>query len=111
MEIPLLGDISIIFGLAVAVLFVCHLLRIPSIVGVLLTGVVAGPHGLGLIKAVHEVELLAEIGVVMLLFTIGIEFSLKNLLRVKKAVMVAGSLQVFVTLLIVYFIDHGFRVS
>ncbi len=107
MEIPLLGDISVIFGLAVAVLFVCHLLRIPSIVGFLLTGVVAGPHGLGLIKAVHEVELLAEIGVVMLLFTIGIEFSLKNLLRVKKAVMVAGSLQVFVTLLIVYFIEVG----
>ncbi len=111
MEIPLLDDISIIFGLAVAVLFLCHALRIPSIVGFLLTGVVAGPHGLGLIDAVHEVELLAEIGVVMLLFTIGIEFSLKSLVRVKKAVMVAGGLQVFVTLLAVYFIEVGLGAS
>ena len=83
MEIPLLNDIVIIFGLSIVVLFICHRFRIPSIVGFLLTGVLAGPHGLGLIKALHEVELLAEVGVVLLLFTIGIEFSLKSLLQIK----------------------------
>ena len=63
MEIPLLKDILLIFGLAVAVLFICHRARIATIVGFLLTGILVGPHGLGLISAQEEVEILAEIGV------------------------------------------------
>ena len=104
MGIPLLNDIVIIFGLSIVVLFICHRFQIPSIVGFLLTGVLAGPHGLGLIKALHEVELLAEVGVVLLLFTIGIEFSLKSLLQIKKSVLLGGSLQVTLTLLAAFFI-------
>ncbi len=98
MEIPLLKDIIIILGLSMAVLFICHRLRIPAIVGFLLTGLLVGPHGLGLITAVREVEVLAEIGVVMLLFTIGVEFSLKDLIRIKRAVLMGGSFQVLLTL-------------
>ncbi len=99
MEIPLLKDIVIIFGISIVVIFLCSRCRVPVIVGFLLTGILAGPHGLGLVKAVHEVEILAEIGVVLLLFTIGIEFSLKDLLRIKKSVLMGGSLQVLLTLL------------
>ena len=73
MEIPLLKDILILFGLAIVVLLICHRLHVSTIVGFLLTGILAGPHGLGMISAVHEVEILAEIGVVLLLFTIGIK--------------------------------------
>lgn len=102
MNIPLLNDILIIFGLAVAVLVICHRLRIPAILGYLLTGVVAGPHGLKLVHAIHEVELLAEVGVVLLLFTIGIEFSIKSLLEIKKIVLAGGSLQVGVTTICVW---------
>jgi CPA2 family monovalent cation:H+ antiporter-2 len=86
------------------VLFVFNRLRIPAVVGFLLTGVLAGPYGLGLIKAVHEVEVLAEIGVVLLLFTIGMEFSLKALLRIKKSVLLGGSLQVLLTILVTFFL-------
>jgi len=99
-----LYDIILILGLSIAVLFVCHRLRIPTIVGLLLTGVLAGPHGFGFLKAVHEVEILAEIGIVLLLFTIGIEFSLKKLLQIKKTVLMGGSLQVLLTLLATFFI-------
>jgi len=95
---PVLTEIVIIFGLSLTVLFVCHRLRVPAIVGYLVTGALAGPQGLGFIKAVHEVETMAEIGVVMLLFSIGIEFSMKNLLRIKRAVLLGGSLQVLLTL-------------
>ena len=98
MEIPLLNDIVIIFGLSIAVLFLCHRLHVPAIVGYLMTGILAGPHGLGLIGGVHEVEILAEIGVVLLLFTIGIEFSLKSLLQIKRLALVGGPLQVLLTL-------------
>ncbi len=99
MEIPLLYDICIIFGLSIGVLLICHRLGVPSIVGFLVTGLIAGPHGLELIQADHEVEILAEIGVILLLFTIGIEFSLKRLLQIKQAVLLGGSLQVGLTLL------------
>ncbi len=108
MEIPLLNDIVIIFGLSIIVLYICHRFQIPSIVGFLLTGILAGPHGLGLIKALHEVELLAEVGVVLLLFTIGIEFSLKSLLQIKKSVLLGGSLQVTLTLIAAFFIASHF---
>ncbi len=108
MEIPLLNDIVVIFGLAIAVLFICHRLRVPAVVGFLLTGIFVGPYGFGLVKAVHEVEILAEIGIVLLLFTIGIEFSLGRLLQIRKSVLMGGSLQVLLTFLATLFIARWF---
>lgn len=106
MEIPLLTDIVIIFGLSIGVLFICHRLHIPTIVGFLLTGIVAGPYGLGLVSAVREVEILAEVGVVLLLFAIGIEFSLKNLFRIKRTVLIGGPLQVSLAVLAAFIIGR-----
>ncbi|MBF0450621.1 MAG: cation:proton antiporter [Candidatus Magnetomorum sp.] len=111
MEIPLLNDIIIIFGLAIVVIFICHRFRIPSVVGFLLTGIFVGPYGFGLVKAVHEVEILSEIGIVLLLFTIGIEFSVEKLLRIKKSVLMGGSLQVVLTFLATFFISQGIGFS
>ncbi len=102
MEIQLLKDIVIIVGLSIAVIFICHRIRLPAIVGFLLTGILAGPHGLGLVKAAQEVEILAEVGVVSLLFTIGIEFSPRSLLQIKKSVLIGGSLQVLLTVLVTF---------
>jgi CPA2 family monovalent cation:H+ antiporter-2 len=104
MEIPLLNDIVIIFGLSIAVLFIFHLIRVPAIVGFLLTGILAGPHGLGLVHGVHEVEVLAEIGVVLLLFAIGLEFSLKHMSQIKRSILLGGSLQVLITIVVVFVI-------
>lgn len=101
MHIPILQDIVIIIGLAILVSFVFKLLRIPPIVGFLLTGILAGPYGLGLVKAVKEVEVMAEIGVILLLFTIGLEFSLQKLIRIKKVVLIGGTIQVLLTIVIV----------
>ncbi|MCF8349367.1 MAG: cation:proton antiporter, partial [Bacteroidales bacterium] len=75
MEIPILTDIVIILGLSVFIILLFQRLKLPVILGFLITGIIVGPHGLNLIKAVHEVELLAEIGIIFLLFLIGIEFS------------------------------------
>ncbi len=104
MEIPLLNDIVIIFGMAIAALFVCHRFHIPALVGFLFTGIIVGPYGFQLIKAVHEVEILAEVGIVLLLFTIGIEFSFKKLLRIRRAILIGGSLQVLLTFGATFFI-------
>jgi CPA2 family monovalent cation:H+ antiporter-2 len=100
MEIPVLDELVTIFGLAIVVVLLCHRLRIAPIVGFLLTGVLAGPHGFGLVTAVHEVETLAEIGVIMLLFVIGLELSVAELTRLKKPVFVGGAAQVGLSVLL-----------
>ncbi len=102
MEIPLLTDILITFALSVAILLVCHQFRVPAVVGLLLTGVLAGPNGLGLVGKNHEVDMLAEIGIVMLLFTIGLEFSLAKLFQIGRTVMLGGTLQVALSTVVVY---------
>ena len=100
MEIPILKEIVVIFGLSIGVIILCHRLRIPPIIGFLLTGLLAGPHGLGLVQATHEVEMLAEIGVILLLFVIGLEMSFDELLRLRKPVFLGGGAQVLLTIII-----------
>lgn len=96
----MLNDIVIIFAIAVAVLYICHRIKIPSIVGFLLTGILAGPYGIGLVKSVHQVESIAEIGVILLLFSIGLEFSFRSLISIKKTILLGGSFQVGLTILL-----------
>jgi CPA2 family monovalent cation:H+ antiporter-2 len=98
MQTSILSTMVVVFGLSIAVLLLCYRLRIPTIVGFLLTGVLCGPSGLGLINATQEVETLAQIGVVLLLFSIGIEFSLSSLVQIKRIVILGGSLQVALTI-------------
>ncbi len=99
MELPILREAVVIFGLSIGVIVVCHRFRIPAIIGFLLTGVLAGPHGLGLVGATHEVEVLAEIGVILLLFVIGMELSFNELLRIRKPVFLGGAAQVLLTII------------
>ena len=70
MELPILKDIVIILGFSVVIILLFQKLKLPEILGFLLTGVITGPHGLNIINASHEVELLSEIGIIFLLFVI-----------------------------------------
>ncbi len=97
MEFTILKDIVIIFALSTAVNLIFTRIRVPTVVGYLLTGIIAGPYLLSLVNARHEIELIAEIGVVLLLFTIGLEFSLQHLLKIRRIVFLGGLLQVSVT--------------
>lgn len=98
---PLLQDLLLLLLASVPIAFIFHRLRLPTIVGFMITGVLIGPHGLGLIRDVHAIEVLAEIGVALLLFTIGLEFSLRRLLEMKRLVLLGGGLQVVITALVV----------
>ncbi len=98
MEIPLLPDIVKLFCLSIGVLLICHKIKIPPIVGFLLTGVLCGPTALGLVENTHAVELLSEVGVVLLLFTIGMEMSGEELIRLRKPIFVGGTVQVLLTI-------------
>ncbi len=106
MHLPLLQDILILLGCSVAIVFVLQRLKIPSIIGFLLTGILIGPYGFSLITAAEEVEILSEIGVILLLFVIGMELSIKQLISIKKTVFIGGFLQVGITVLITGFIYY-----
>jgi CPA2 family monovalent cation:H+ antiporter-2 len=104
-EIRFLREFLIVLLAVISILFVFQKLRFPTIVGFLLAGVIMGPAGLGLIRNVNEVETLAEIGVVLLLFTIGLEFSLEEILTAQRRLIAASALQVAVTTLAVLLIS------
>ncbi len=97
MELGLLQDILIIFALSSVVNFLFTKIRIPTIIGYLVTGVITGPYLLGLVSSPHQIELMAEIGVVLLMFTIGLEFSINHLLKIRKIVFAGGFMQLILT--------------
>jgi CPA2 family monovalent cation:H+ antiporter-2 len=97
MDLRVLGDLVIVLAASVLIIYVSHKLRLPSVVGFLLTGVLIGPGGLSLVKNDATVRSLAEIGVVMLLFTIGLEFEPARLKRIRRNFLAGGSLQVLLT--------------
>lgn len=98
MELFLFKDLLIILGFSIVILLIGYRLQIPPVVGFILTGVLAGPHGLSLVGGTDDVETLAQLGIVLLLFGIGMEFSLKKLVQIKKHLLIGGSLQVGLTI-------------
>lgn len=96
-----LTDLVIVFAVAAAVVFAFGRFRVPSVVGLLVAGVVVGPYGLSLVADIHVVEVLAEIGVVVLLFTVGLEFSLSRVLVMLPTMARVGLPQVAGTTLLV----------
>jgi CPA2 family monovalent cation:H+ antiporter-2 len=98
MEYEFLKSLVVILIASAVVVFLLHKFKIPSLVGFIIAGVIIGPYGLEIVKDTHAIEMLAEIGVILLLFTIGIEFSMAKLLRIKKAVIGGGGAQVLLTI-------------
>jgi CPA2 family monovalent cation:H+ antiporter-2 len=88
-----LVPLALVFLAALAAAYVLNRLRQPSLIGYLLAGVLLGPHGLGFVRDVDTVEALAQVGVVLLLFTVGLEIPLSSLRRLGAAVWVAGPIQ------------------
>jgi CPA2 family monovalent cation:H+ antiporter-2 len=97
MELHILQELVIVLAASVLIIYVSHKLRLPSVVGFLLTGVLIGPGGLQLVKNTETVGILAEIGVVMLLFTIGLEFEPSRLKRIQRDFWAGGGIQVSLT--------------
>ena len=86
-------------------------LRVPSIAGYIVAGVLVGPGVLSLVDHVHQVEVLAEVGVVLLLFGIGLELSPDRIRRLWRAVLIGGAFQVGVTILAVIAVAQAFGLA
>ncbi len=110
-ELDYLKDLVIIMGLGVAIVAMFHRFKIPTIAGFILAGMLVGPKGLGLVDDMHQVQVLAEIGVTLLLFGIGLEFPLDRLRRLWRPVLIGGFIQVGLSIGIAFLIARSFDLS
>ena len=104
MQHHILLNICAIIGVATAVIIICKLLKIRYIIGYLITGVILSPNTSSYFTDMAEVEVYAEIGIILLLFTVGLEFSFANLKKIQKYVLGGGSAQVFFTIVLTAFL-------
>lgn len=105
---PILTDLVILLSVSLPVAFLCLRLKLPMLVGFMLTGILIGPSAFALISEREAIEFLAEIGVMFLLFSIGIEFSLRRLMEMRRLVFIGGGLQVGLTILATAAISYLF---
>jgi len=95
-----LQSVLVLLAFAVAAVALCRSFALPPMIGYLATGLALGPHALGLVPGRGEMQLLAEFGVVFLMFSIGLEFSLPRLVAMRRVVFGLGFAQVAATLLL-----------
>ncbi|MBC8647293.1 MAG: cation:proton antiporter, partial [Thermoanaerobaculia bacterium] len=95
-----LQPLVLVFLVALLAAWLLHRLKQPPLVGFLVAGAMLGPHGLGLVRDQGAVEALAEVGAVLLLFTVGLELSLPNLRRLGRIVWGAGPIQLGGTIIL-----------
>ena len=101
MHLSALSLALLLLGASVLAVVICRRVNLPPVLGYLLVGSIIGPHALNLMADVHRVEYLAEFGVVFLMFSIGLEFSLPKLYAMKRIVFGLGLLQVVVSMLLI----------
>lgn len=97
-HIPFLNELALIAGLGLLVTLLLSRLKLPTVAGLLIVGALLGPHGLSLVRSQGAIDTLAELGVVLLLFTIGLEFSLQRLRHIFAQVALGGLAQVTLTI-------------
>jgi len=96
--------------LSIALLYIGHHFKIPSIVSFLLIGILAGPYGLAIITDEASIEAFGEFGIILLLFTIGLEFSFEKLLKSWRTAIIGGLLQVCTTIVAITFVAYALHV-
>ena len=96
-ERTFLGDLMVVLAASFPVLWLCRRLKLPQIVGFLVTGIVIGPHALGWVREARRVESIAEFGVALILLFVGLEFPLRRLRALGKTSLVGGALQMALT--------------
>ena len=98
-DFSIIKDIVLILLVSIPVIAIFKRIQLPSIIGFLIAGMILGPFGFQVITSLDEIEIMAEIGIILLLFSIGLELSLKELLSIKKILIIGGGLQVLLTII------------
>lgn len=105
----ILVELLIMLLVTAPVVFVIQKLKMPAMIGFLIAGVILGPSVTGWITDKQDIEIFAEIGVVLLLFSIGLEFSLTNLKKLHKQMLIGGTLQFILTSGAVFAVTYYFH--
>ncbi|HVO52539.1 MAG TPA: cation:proton antiporter [Thermoanaerobaculia bacterium] len=92
-----LRDLAVVLAASFPVLFLCRRLKLPQVVGFLVTGVAIGPHALAWVRETRRVETLAEFGVALILLFVGLEFPIRRLKALGRTSLVGGTLQMALT--------------
>ena len=96
-ERAFLRDLAVVLAASFPVLFVCRRLKLPQVVGFLVTGIAIGPHALGWVRDSDRVESIAEFGVALILLFVGLEFPIRRLKALGRTSFVGGTLQMALT--------------
>lgn len=110
-DYSIIKDIVLILLVSIPIIAIFNRIQLPSIVGFLIAGIILGPSVLKIISNPDQIEVMAEIGVILLLFSVGLEVSLKELLDIKKIVLIGGGLQVAATILLSSIIIYAIGLS
>jgi len=108
---PLLRDLAAVMLAAVAMGFLFYRLKQPVIIGYLIGGLIVGPYGFRFISDLHTIELFAELGVMLLMFALGVEFSMGELRPVWRLAVIGGSAQILVTVGLTALVSRGFGLT
>ena len=100
--------ILILLSCSVVLVTICRKLKLPPIIGYLTVGILVGPGGLKLLPSIEDMHLLAEFGVVFLMFTLGLEFSIPRLIANRRALLGIGGMQVAICTLVATIIGYYF---
>jgi CPA2 family monovalent cation:H+ antiporter-2 len=97
-EATILRELIILLAVSLPITYIFHRVKLPALVGFLITGVLIGPYGAAIITETRVVERLADMGVVLLLFTVGLEFSIEEILKSGRQFLIGGGIQVLLTI-------------
>ena len=102
----MLSDLLLLLCFAIINVIVFRQLRLSNIVAYLFTGFMLGPSLLNILSSYHEIELISEFGIVFLMFSLGLEFSLNKLIDMRRSVFGVGLLQVIISFFMFFFLSH-----
>jgi CPA2 family monovalent cation:H+ antiporter-2 len=111
MELSLFDLLIIVLAIAVLVVVLCKYLKIPPIIGYIVVGIIAGREISALFPDTESIQVIAEFGIVFLMFTIGLEFSLTRMIKMKNMVFGLGSAQIIFTGIFTAFAGHWLTLS
>jgi CPA2 family monovalent cation:H+ antiporter-2 len=109
-QFTIIKDIVLILLVSLPIVYIFRKINLPGIAGFLIAGMIIGPYGFHLISDTSDIRIMAEVGVILLLFVIGLEVKPGSLYKIKKLLLWSGGLQLFLTVLISALIIYSFKV-
>ena len=110
-QFTIIKEIVIILLVSLPIIYLLKKINVPSILGFLAAGMIIGPYGLHLISDIENIQVMAEVGVILLLFTIGLEVSFSSLVKMRRMLFYAGCLQIVFTIFFTTLIFYLFGIQ